>query len=369
MAGRSDVPPPVHDACGRDVDGLLVRDRTFHPSAGLPRAVDTDANAEVPPTPRSARGRSGVHRLADWARSVRMLRHVFGRWREGTARVEDRWHRIKTEALIVPRMVTSRDDAHLYVPLAYGQVRRVLGALRPGPNDVIADVTMAAMLERLRASIDENPRRVRIAYVNPTAESELLRCGWLRRTATTRSATYRHGLWAFGFAGTSVAGLDRPTITVDYSISTGFNGDAVKGSLSTADRPDPHRGARRVPPDVRVALLRNPGLRSSSATTSTTRTATPTTAPSRICSAPSVPSPKSCARPTANSSAGSIGTGTRSQRSRRADSQSSRGNDDLRAEVRASLDHRGARTRVGRSLELLDDAGNASTEAPEGVFQ
>ena len=44
----------------------------------------------------------------------------------------------------------------------------------------------------------------------------------------------RFGLWAFGFAGISVAGLDRPTISVDYSISTGFNGDAVKGSLSTA---------------------------------------------------------------------------------------------------------------------------------------
>ena len=43
----------------------------------------------------------------------------------------------------------------------------------------------------------------------------------------------RAGLWAFGFAGISIAGLARPTISVDYSISTGFNGDAVKGILST----------------------------------------------------------------------------------------------------------------------------------------
>ena len=239
------------------------------PSAGLPRAVDigVDVGAEASRSPPSARDRFGVHRLADWARTVRLLRHVFGRWREGTARVEDRWHRIKTEALIEPDMVTPRDDAHLYVPLAYGQVRRVLRALRLGPNDVIADVgcglgrlvalaaqlpvshvigmecdssladsardnlrrlrnrrspaeivtvdagtadfgrvtvlvlfnpfgprTMRAMLDCLRASIDESPRLVRIAYVNPTAESELLRCGWLRRTATTRSATYRHAV-------------------------------------------------------------------------------------------------------------------------------------------------------------------------------
>ena len=41
------------------------------------------------------------------------------------------------------------------------------------------------------------------------------------------------GLWAFGFAGITIEGLDRPTLTVDFSISTGFNGDAAKGTLTT----------------------------------------------------------------------------------------------------------------------------------------
>jgi len=43
----------------------------------------------------------------------------------------------------------------------------------------------------------------------------------------------KSGLWTFGFAGITIAGLERPTLTVDFSISTGFNGDAAKGTLTT----------------------------------------------------------------------------------------------------------------------------------------
>ena len=252
-------------------DGVSFVTVQGHPSAGARRDVEVDAEVctRVSKPGRRALDRSGtrVHRLADRARSVRILRILFGRWRGCSARVEDRWRGIRTETLIVPRIVTPRDDAHLYVPLTYGQARRVLGALRPGPNDVIADVgcglgrlvalaaqlpishvigmecdpsiadvardnmrtlrhrhspteivtvdaaaadfdrvtvlvlfspfgprTMRAMLEQLRASLDANPRSVRIAYVNPTAENELHRCGWLRRTATSRSAKYRHAV-------------------------------------------------------------------------------------------------------------------------------------------------------------------------------
>ena len=208
---------------------------------------------------------TGVHRLASRARSIASLRRLFGRWREVTARVEDRWRGITTEALLVPEFATPRRDAHLYVPLAYGQTRRVLRALRPGPEDVIADVgcglgrvvaiaaqlkvshvigvendadmadmaraniqtlrsrrspveiitgdaatadlsrvtmlilfnpfgpsTMRAMLDRLGTSLTENPRVVRIAYVNPTAEQELEGCQWLKRTATRSSVRFRH---------------------------------------------------------------------------------------------------------------------------------------------------------------------------------
>ena len=42
----------------------------------------------------------------------------------------------------------------------------------------------------------------------------------------------RKGLWAFGFAGITIAGLERPTIPVDFSISTGFDGAAVQGTLT-----------------------------------------------------------------------------------------------------------------------------------------
>lgn len=43
----------------------------------------------------------------------------------------------------------------------------------------------------------------------------------------------RKGLWAFGFAAITIPGLDRPTITVDFSISTGFKGSAANGTLTT----------------------------------------------------------------------------------------------------------------------------------------
>jgi len=59
----------------------------------------------------------------------------------------------------------------------------------------------------------------------------------------------RAGIWAFGFAGINISGLARPTISVDYSISTGFNGDAVKGILSTAQ-------TQQIRISVREAYLR-----------------------------------------------------------------------------------------------------------------
>ena len=41
----------------------------------------------------------------------------------------------------------------------------------------------------------------------------------------------RKGLWAFGFPAVKIAGLDRPAITVDFSISTAFGGSAVEKVL------------------------------------------------------------------------------------------------------------------------------------------
>ena len=54
----------------------------------------------------------------------------------------------------------------------------------------------------------------------------------------------RSGLWAFGFAGITIAGLPRPTISVDYSISTGFNGDAVRGVLSSEQESQIYQAVR-----------------------------------------------------------------------------------------------------------------------------
>jgi precorrin-6B methylase 2 len=42
--------------------------------------------------------------------------------------------------------------------------------------------TMRRVLERIRASLEERPRRVRLVYVHPTLEAELERAGWLART-------------------------------------------------------------------------------------------------------------------------------------------------------------------------------------------
>ena len=208
---------------------------------------------------------ASAHALADRARSVERLSRFFGAWRSSTARVEDGRLGIRTERLLAPRVSTMHADAHLHVPLAYGQARRVVRALDVRSGDVIADVgcglgrlvallarspatrvigiecdpamasmarrnvhalrgrrarveiltmdaatatycevtclvlfnpfgpgTMRAMLARLRASLIEDPRAVRIAYVNPTAEGELLRCGWLKRIGGSRSLWYRH---------------------------------------------------------------------------------------------------------------------------------------------------------------------------------
>ena len=195
------------------------------------------------------------------------MRRMFGFWRGLTATVEDRWRGIATETVIVPRGVTSGDDVHLYLPLAYGQARMVLRTLHPTSTDVIMDVgcglgrvvamaarhnarhvvgvecdpdiaesaranmrrlpdgsspttiltgdaadvdfstvtivvlfnpfgptTMQTMLECLRQSIEAQPRLVRIAYVNPTADSVLRECTWLTQTAATRSARFRYSV-------------------------------------------------------------------------------------------------------------------------------------------------------------------------------
>ena len=54
--------------------------------------------------------------------------------------------------------------------------------------------TMQTMLECLRQSIEAQPRLVRIAYVNPTADSVLRECTWLTQTAATRSARFRYSV-------------------------------------------------------------------------------------------------------------------------------------------------------------------------------
>lgn len=79
-------------------------------------------------------------RLPDRAREINTLRRMFGLWRGLTASAEDRWRGIKTETVLVPRGVTAGKDVHLYVPLAYGQARKVLRTLRLTRNDVVMDV-------------------------------------------------------------------------------------------------------------------------------------------------------------------------------------------------------------------------------------
>lgn len=208
---------------------------------------------------------AGAHRLADKARSDHRLSRLFGAWRSTTARLEDRRLGIRTERVVTPRAATAHADAHIHVPLAYGQARRVLRALGVRSGDVLADVgcglgrvvalgartpatraigiecdptmasmarrnletlrgrraqveiltsdaatasyhavtclvlfnpfgpgTMRDMLAQLRSSLVAHPRPVRIAYISPTAEAELERCEWLRRTGVARSFWYRH---------------------------------------------------------------------------------------------------------------------------------------------------------------------------------
>ena len=63
--------------------------------------------------------------------------------------------------------------------------------------------TVRSMLVCLRASLDVNPRSVRVAYVNPIAASELDRCDWLTRVRTTRRARYRYSVSVWETTGVS----------------------------------------------------------------------------------------------------------------------------------------------------------------------
>lgn len=177
----------------------------------------------------------------------------------------DRWLGIHTESVDVPQAATEETDAHWYVPLAYGQARRVLRSLRLTNDDVVYDIgcgfgrvvclaaryrvrevigvecdarfglqattnirrlrrlasparievndaavanydgatvvilfnpfgvaTTRAVLQRLETSRAGQSGSVRIAYINPTAEQEFERCGWLTCTRRTRSLRFRH---------------------------------------------------------------------------------------------------------------------------------------------------------------------------------
>lgn len=207
----------------------------------------------------------GLHRAADRIRLIETIRPLLGKWRGMSSHAEDRVHQIRTERLITPKGHTVGEDAHLYVPLAYGQARRVLRRLQLHRDDVVVDLgcglgrvvalaarrevskvvgvefdmematlarqnirsmrgrrspaeivtmdaahanldgvtvvilfnpfgpeTMKSVLGNLFTSIERQPRRVRLAYVNPTAEREFEETGWLTRVSTLRSARYRH---------------------------------------------------------------------------------------------------------------------------------------------------------------------------------
>lgn len=203
--------------------------------------------------------------ISDQARQRPALRRAFGHWRGAASVLTDRWLGIHTESVDVPQADTEQTDAHWYVPLAYGQARRVLRSLRLERDDVVYDIgcgfgrvvclaaryrvrevigvecdarfgltavanvrrlrrpasparievrdaavanydratvvilfnpfgaaTMRAVLQRLEASIAVHSGSVRIAYINPTAEAEFERCGWLTCTNRTRSLRFRH---------------------------------------------------------------------------------------------------------------------------------------------------------------------------------
>lgn len=51
--------------------------------------------------------------------------------------------------------------------------------------------TLAAVLERIRSSTVQRPRRVRIIYVNPLHEDVFESSGWLRRTKRVQSRLFR----------------------------------------------------------------------------------------------------------------------------------------------------------------------------------
>ena len=209
--------------------------------------------------------RRGLVSFSDQARQLPVLRLAFGHWRRAASVLTDRWLGIQTESVDVPQAATELTDAHWYVPLAYGQARRVLRSLRLENDDVVYDIgcgfgrvvclaaqhrvrevigvecdarfglaadanvrglrrlaspvrievsdaavanydgatvvilfnpfgaaTMRAVLKRLEAGRAEQSASVRIAYINPTAEAEFERCGWLTCTNRTRSLRFRH---------------------------------------------------------------------------------------------------------------------------------------------------------------------------------
>ena len=57
--------------------------------------------------------------------------------------------------------------------------------------------TMTAVLARIRASIDQQPREVRFCYVTPEAEDAFFSAGWLTRTRKVRPLLYPSGVASF----------------------------------------------------------------------------------------------------------------------------------------------------------------------------
>jgi cyclopropane fatty-acyl-phospholipid synthase-like methyltransferase len=51
--------------------------------------------------------------------------------------------------------------------------------------------TMVAVLERIRSTLDQSPRPIRVMYVNPCQHQVLADCGWLRQTEIIRSKWFR----------------------------------------------------------------------------------------------------------------------------------------------------------------------------------
>ena len=56
------------------------------------------------------------------------------------------------------------------------------GQAAVGPELPFGAETMRRVLARIRASLSEHPRQVRLAYIHPSLEEEFERSGWLVRT-------------------------------------------------------------------------------------------------------------------------------------------------------------------------------------------